>query len=295
MMATTELQTKARPAHRRRRTSWRAIVQRGLLLLAQIAVTLLVLVPFFWMFSVAIKPNNEPFAIPVRLWPLNPTIENFQKVLYPEFIRYGINSVVVSITTMIVAITCGLMAAYSFSRLRFPGFRFVLVAIVAAQMFPVTTMIIPIYQVVRGLGLIDTYAALVLAYLTLTLPVSIWMLRSFISNIPQELEEAAMVDGCTRFQAFRRIIVPLSLPGIVATAVWIAIVTWQEFIFALAFTTSKEMRTIPVGILDFMGQFGIKYGELMAGSIIVSIPIIVLFFWLQKYFIAGLTAGAVKG
>jgi multiple sugar transport system permease protein/raffinose/stachyose/melibiose transport system permease protein len=280
-------------AHRRAHT--RKILRRVLIVVAQIGVSILVLLPFFWMLSVSFKPNNEPFSIPARLWPANPTLENYLNVLYPEFIRYGINSVIVSLLTMAVAISCGLLAAYSFSRIPVPGFRWILVAIVAAQMFPVTTMIIPIYQVVRGLGLINTYAALVLAYITLTLPVSIWMLRSFISNIPAELEEAAMVDGCTRFQAFVRIIVPLALPGIVATAVWIAIVTWQEFIFALTFTTSQDMRTIPVGILDFVGQYGIKYGEMMAGSIVVSIPIIILFFWLQKYFIAGLTAGAVKG
>jgi ABC-type glycerol-3-phosphate transport system permease component len=156
-------------------------------------------------------------------------------------------------------------------------------------------MIIPIYQIARQFGLINTYLSLVLAYLTLTLPVSIWMLRSFINSIPIDLEEAAMVDGCTRLQAFFRIIVPLARPGIVATAVWIAVVTWQEFIFALAFTTTRDMRTVPVGILDFIGQFGIKYGELMAGSVIVSVPVLVLFFFLQRYFVAGLTAGAVRG
>jgi ABC-type glycerol-3-phosphate transport system permease component len=294
-MSAISVQPSAESTRAHRRGHNRKVMRRVLIVVAQIAVSILVLLPFFWMLSVSFKPNDEPFSIPARLWPANPTLENYLNVLYPEFIRYGINSVIVSLITMVVAITCGLLAAYSFSRLPVPGFRWILVAIVAAQMFPVTTMIIPIYQVVRGLGLINTYAALVLAYLTLTLPVSIWMLRSFILNIPEELEQAAMVDGCTRFQAFRRIIVPLALPGIAATAVWIAIVTWQEFLFALAFTTSQDMRTIPVGILDFVGQYGIKYGEMMAGSVVVSIPIIILFFWLQKYFIAGLTAGAVKG
>lgn len=294
-MTAASAQSTLATTHAHRRARNRKLMRRILIVVAQIAVSILVLLPFFWMLSVSFKPNTEPFSIPARLWPANPTLENYLKVLYPEFIRYAVNSVIVSLITMVVAISCGLLAAYSFSRLPVPGFRIILVAIVAAQMFPVTTMIIPIYQVVRGLGLINTYASLVLAYLTLTLPVSIWMLRSFISNLPAELEEAAMVDGCTRFQAFRRIIVPLSLPGIVATAVWIAIVTWQEFIFALTFTTTQDMRTIPVGILDFVGQYGIQYGEMMAGSVLVSIPIILLFFWLQKYFIAGLTAGAVKG
>jgi len=156
-------------------------------------------------------------------------------------------------------------------------------------------MIVPLYKIMNSLHLINTYPALVLAYLTLTLPVSIWMLRGFIQNIPADMEEAAMVDGCTRLQAFWRLIVPLARPGIAATAVWIAVVTWQEFLFALAFTTTRDMRTIPVGMADFQGQYGIRYGELMASSVMVSMPIIVLFFFLQRYFVAGLTAGATKG
>jgi ABC-type glycerol-3-phosphate transport system permease component len=285
---TTSLSLHAQATQRKR-------LERVVLIALEIALAILVLLPFMWMFSVSVKPETEPFAIPARLWPTNPTLENYQTALYPEFIRYGINSVIVSVLTIIVSISTGLMAAYSFTRLNFPGRRVILIGIILAQMFPVATMIIPIYQIARQVGLINTYPSLVLAYLTLTLPVTIWMLRGFIRNIPPELEESAMVDGCTRLQAFWRIVVPLARPGIVATAVWIAIVTWQEFIFALAFTTSREMRTLPVGMLDFIGQFGTQYGALMAGSVIVSAPILVLFFFLQQYFVAGLTAGAVKG
>jgi ABC-type glycerol-3-phosphate transport system permease component len=286
VLASVRVKQQARRNHLTRQT---------ILIILQLALAIIVLLPFFWMFSVSIKSEAEPFSIPARLWPLAPTVENYQAVLYPAFLRYMLNSVIVSLLTMLISISTGLLAAYSFSRLDFPGRRVVLIGIVLAQMFPVVTMIIPIYQVIRQIGLINTYPALVLAYLTLTLPVSIWMLRSFINNIPLELEEAAVVDGCTRLQAFWRIIVPLARPGIAATAVWIAVVTWQEFIFALAFTTSQDMRTLPVGILDFVGQFSTNYGRLMAGSVIISMPILILFFFLQRYFIAGLTAGAVKG
>ncbi len=269
--------------------------QKAVLIALEVLLAIVVLLPFLWMFSVSVKPETEPFAIPARLWPINPTIDNYKTALYPEFIRYGINSVIVSVLTIIVSISTGLMAAYGFTRLNFPGRRTLLIAIILAQMFPVATMIIPIYQIARVAGLINTYPALVLAYLTITLPVAVWMLAGFIRSIPPELEESAMVDGCTRIGAFWRVVVPLARPGIVATAVWIAIVTWQEFIFALAFTTSRDMRTIPVGILDFVGQFGTQYGAIMAGSVIVSAPILLLFFFLQRYFVAGLTAGAVKG
>lgn len=270
-------------------------VRQAILIGLQIVVLIIVLLPFLWMFSVSIKPANEPFAIPAKLWPDRPTLENYQNALYPEFIRYFMNSVIVSALTMVISISMGFLAAYSFDRLRFSGRRWLLIGILLAQMFPVVTMIIPIYVIARDVGLINTYPALVLAYLTLTLPVSTWMLRGFIHNIPADLEEAAMVDGCTRLQAFIRIIIPLARPGIVATAVWIIVVTWQEFIFALAFTTKPEMRTIPVGMLDFVGQYGIRYGDLMASSVIVSLPILVIFFFLQRYLVAGLTSGSIKG
>ncbi len=270
-------------------------LRQGILVALQVFVLVIVLVPFLWMVAVSIKPANEPFSIPARLWPDNPTLDNYREALYPEFIRYFINSVIVSVTTMIISITLGFLAAYGFERLRFRGSRMLLIGILLAQMFPVVTMIIPIYQIARDAGLINTYPALVLAYLTITLPVSTWMLRGFIHNLPPDLEEAAMVDGCTRLQAFLRVVIPLARPGIVATAVWIAVVTWQEFIFALAFTTRQDMRTLPVGMLDFVGQYGIQYGELMASSVMVSFPILVIFFFLQRYLVAGLTSGATKG
>lgn len=265
------------------------------LIALQIMLAIIVLLPFFWMLSVSFKPNNEPFAIPVRLIPENPTLENYQNAFYPEFQRYFLNSIIVSLATIVISIPVGLLAAYSFSRFHLRLLTFFMIMIIVAQTFPVGTMIIPIYQLMSSLDLLNTYIALVVAYLTITLPVTTWMLRGFVRNIPLDLEEAAMVDGCTRLQAFWRVIVPLARPGIAATTVWIAVVTWQEFLFALAFTTTRDMRTLPVGMNDFVGQYGIRYGELMASAVMVSVPIVVLFFFLQKQFVAGLTAGATKG
>ena len=279
----------------RRQRQRQKTVRYSILIGLQILLAVIILVPYFWMFSVSIKPGNEPFAIPVRMWPKHPTTQIYENAFYPEFRRYFVNSFVVSVLTMIASISVGLLAAYSFGRFRFRGAKPILILIILAQMFPVATMIIPLYKLMNHFNLINTYPALVLAYITLTLPVSIWMLRGFIQSIPADLEEAAMVDGCTRLQAFWRLVVPLARPGIAATAVWIAVVTWQEFLFALAFTTTVDMRTISVGMADFQGQYGIRYGELMASSVMVSMPIIVLFFFLQRYFVAGLTAGATKG
>ncbi|MDH3673854.1 MAG: carbohydrate ABC transporter permease [Anaerolineae bacterium] len=270
-------------------------LNRVVLIALQLLLLVIVLLPFFWMLSVSLKPTDEPFAIPARLWPESPTLANYVTAFQPEFRRYFLNSTIVSVATIVIAISVGLLAAYSFSRFRIPGFAVLLVAIILAQMFPVATIIIPIFKIVRDLDLLNTYFALITAYLTITLPVSIWMLMGFVGSIPRDLEEAAMIDGATRLQAFIRVVIPLARPGIIATAVWIIVVTWQEFIFALAFTQTRDMRTVSVGMSDFVGQYGIRYGELMASSVMISIPIIVVFFFLQRYFVAGLTAGATKG
>ncbi len=268
---------------------------RWSLLVLQFLLALVILVPFFWMLSVSFKPAEEPFSIPARWWPESPTLANYASSFIPEFRRYFLNSVLVSFLTLCVSIGLGLLAAYSFTRFQFRILGIVLVLIILAQLFPAGALIIPIYKMMRSADLLNTYFSLVVAYVTLTLPVAIWMLRSFVSKIPTELEEAARIDGATRLQAFLKIVVPLSRPGIAATAVWIIVVTWQEFLFALAFTSTREMRTLPVGINDFIGQYGIRYCELMSSSVVISTPVIVIFFFLQRHFVAGLTAGSVKG
>jgi ABC-type glycerol-3-phosphate transport system permease component len=261
----------------------------------QLILAIVVLLPFFWMFSVSLKPATEPFAIPARLWPENPTLDNYISAFRPEFRTYFLNSVIVSLSTVVITVTLALLAAYSFTR---SGFRLLSVAlglIIIAQMFPGSAIIIPIYKMMRGAHLLNTYASLIIAYVAVTLPVAIWMLRGFLSRLPMSLEEAAAIDGAGPLRTFIDIIVPLCRPGIAATAVFVLIVTWQEFLFALSFTSTKEMRTLPVGMNDFIGQYGIRYGELMASSVLISLPVVVIFMFLQRQFVAGLTAGAVKG
>ena len=268
--------------------------QLGLGVLQALVVTL-VLLPFFWMLSVSLKPATEPFAIPAELWPRRVTLENYVLALRPEFERYFLNSVVVSGATLVITIPLALLAAYSLSRFQSRLLSIFLALIVLAQFFPAGAMIIPIYKIVRAAGLLDTYASLIIAYITITLPVAIWMLRGFLLRVPKTLEEAAAIDGAKPLRIFFEIVVPLARPGILATSVFVLIVTWQEFLFALAFTSSKEMRTLPVGMNDYIGQYGIRYGELMASSVMISAPVIAIFFFLQRQFVAGLTAGAVKG
>jgi ABC-type glycerol-3-phosphate transport system permease component len=261
----------------------------------QFAVAILVLFPFFWMLSVSLKPATEPFAIPARLWPDHPTLENYILAFRPEFRRYFLNSIIVSGATVLITVPLALLAAYSLTRYQFRALSIFLAAVILAQFFPAGAMIIPIYKMVKAADLLDTYASLIIAYITVTLPVAIWMLRGFLARVPRTIEEAAAIDGARPLRAFFDIIVPLARPGIVATTVFVLIVTWQEFLFALSFTSTKEMRTLPVGMNDYIGQYGIRYGELMASSVMVSLPVIAIFFFLQRHFVDGLTAGAVKG
>jgi ABC-type glycerol-3-phosphate transport system permease component len=268
---------------------------RLILIALQILLAAVVLLPFFWMLSVSLKPPTEPFAIPARLWPDSPTIDNYITAFRPEFRTYFFNSLVVSLSTVVITVTLGLLAAYSFSRAQLAAMSLLVGLVVLAQMFPHSAIIIPIYKMMRGAGLLNTYWSLILAYVSVTLPVAIWMLRGFLLKLPISLEESAAVDGATPLRVFWDIVVPLSRPGLIATAVYVLIVTWQEFLFALSFTSTKEMRTLPVGLNDFIGQYGIRYGELMASSVMVSLPVMAVFFFLQRYFVAGVTAGAVKG
>jgi multiple sugar transport system permease protein/raffinose/stachyose/melibiose transport system permease protein len=268
---------------------------RVLLTLLQIVLAGVILLPFFWMVSVSLKPATEPFAIPARLWPQHPTLDNYVTAFRPEFRTYFFNSLVVSLSTVAITVTLGLLAAYSFTRNQSKALLALMTLVVGTQMFPSSAIMIPIYRLMKGADLLNTYASLIIAYVAITLPVAIWMLRGFLARLPIELDEAAALDGAGPLRAFFLIIVPLSSPGLVATAVFVLIVTWQEFLFALSFTSTRDMRTLPVGMNDFIGQYGIRYGELMASSVLVSLPVVVVFFLLQRQFVAGLTAGAVKG
>ena len=265
------------------------------LLVLQLVLGVLILLPFFWMVSVSLKPANEPFAIPARLWPEHPTFANYVSAFRPEFRTYFVNSLIVSLSTVAITVTLALFAAYSFTRSGMRVLATIMGFVIVAQMFPGSAIIVPIYRMMRAAHLLNTYASLIFAYVAVTLPVAIWMLRGFLARMPLTLEEAAAIDGAGPVRTFFEIIVPLCRPGIVATAVFVLIVTWQEFLFALSFTSTKEMRTLPVGMNDFIGQYGIRYGELMASSVLISLPIVAVFMILQRQFVSGLTAGAVKG
>ncbi len=277
------------------RYHYRKILNRCLLYATVIVVVGAFMLPFLWMVSVAVKPADEVFLFPPRVLPGHPTLLNFATALNPAFLRYGLNSILVATLTTAVTVLFAVFSAYSFSRLEFPGRKALLVVIILTQLLPLAVLIVPMYRILSRMGLINTYPALLIAYLTFTIPVAVWFLRGFFAGIPFELEESAMIDGCTRGRAFFAVVLPLSLPGISATATYVFFVTWQELMFSLAFTTTRDMRTLSVGILDFIGEHVTDWGALMAASILVCLPVFALFIFMQNQFIAGLTEGAIKG
>jgi multiple sugar transport system permease protein/raffinose/stachyose/melibiose transport system permease protein len=274
---------------------WRTRRWELMWLVSAIALIAFVVFPLIFMVSTSFKPPEEQLTSPPTILPVNPTFDNYASALSHEaFFRYLANSIMVTVATTILSIAIGAFATFGFTRLRFSGRRTLLVLVVLGQLVPLAAIAVPLYQMASGLGLIDYLPALVLAYLAMSLPVTVWMLRSYMRSIPQELEEAAIVDGCTELGAFWRIVLPLSAPGIAATASYVFFLVWQEFLFVLIFTTRAENRTLPVGILDFVGQYETNWGNLMAASMLMAIPAMLAFVLIQRRLIAGLTEGSVK-
>lgn len=261
-----------------------------------LGVIIVLIFPFIWMLSTSLKPPEEIFTEMPRWIPENPTLNNFNHILRnTAFPRYFINSVVVAFITMILALVVTVFAGYALSRFNFRGKRVFSLWLLLSQMFPPMLLVIPIFVLMLRLRLVDTYPALIITYGTFALPFSTWMLKAYFDTVPRDLEEAAQVDGCTRLQALSRVVLPLAAPGIVTVALFVFILAWQEYMFALTLTRSTNMRTLPVGISLFLGEYRVLWGSLMAGAVVVTAPVIFIFSYLQKYIVQGLTLGAVKG
>jgi ABC-type glycerol-3-phosphate transport system permease component len=254
------------------------------------------LFPFIQMLSTSLKAPSAQFTVPPLWIPEQITFENFYAAIqYKEFVRYFMNSLFISIITCVLVIIISLLAAYSFTRLEFPGRRIFLNVILVSQMFCLSAIVIPLYKLVGSLGMLNSYWGLILVYIAFTVPVAVWLLRSFLLNIPKDMEESAMIEGASKFTAFFKVVIPLLRPGIGATAAYVFLITWQEFLFSLVFMSKPEYRTLPVGIMDFKGQYETNWGTMMASSILISIPVLILFMFIQKQLISGLTEGATKG
>lgn len=251
--------------------------------------------PVLWMLSSSFKSNTEIFELPPRLITGSFSFDSYTAILTnSETLRFFFNSYLVAGAVTILTLLVAIHAAYAFSRFEFRGKRVLNVVIISVQAVPPITLLIPYFGLVVGLGLYNTYPGLILTYMVFTLPYAIIMMTGYLNTLPRELDEAVRVDGAGSLTALWRVLVPISVPGIVSVGIYTFMIAWNEYLFALTLTRTTEMRTVPIGIQLLMGQHSYEWNQIMAMSILGSIPVLILFLVLQRFFITGLTAGAVK-
>ena len=273
-----------------------SVVSRIFLLwLPLIILLLFLLFPFYWTFVTSLKDTHELHNTVVTYWPQNPTFAAYEHLFGQfNFLHPMKNSFIVAAITTVVTLTVSTLAAYAISRFRFKGRKLFMMVFLTNNMFPTVLLLIPLFTTMRTINLLYTPWALVLSYTTFTIPFSVWLLNGYINDLPLSMEEAAMVDGADRFTAFTKIILPVLLPCLLATGVYIFMQSWNEYTFAVLFTNENN-RTIPVALKNLIGTMGVQWELITAGGIITVIPVCIMFFFAQKRLVAGLTAGAVKG
>lgn len=252
--------------------------------------------PLLWMLLTSFKVEDDIVTRTMVYFPTRFTLESYVKLWnqsgYPVLV---LNSLVTTALTVVICLITGTIASYAFSRFAFPGRTQLMLSYLIVRMFPAVLMIIPLFIVMKNIGLLDSSAGLAVAYTSFLLPLFVWMLKGFFDAAPRELESAARIDGSTRIGAMFRIVIPIARNGLVATCVFVAIAAWNEYLFALMLTTSTGSRTWPVGLQLMVGEFQLPWGMLAAGGVISILPVIVLFAFVQRVMVAGITAGAVKG
>jgi ABC-type glycerol-3-phosphate transport system permease component len=251
--------------------------------------------PFYWGIVASLTPEATLFREP-SLWPTHIILDHYRALFDERDFWIPIrNSVIVAGTTTLLCIAVGSLAAYALARLEFRGKTTILSLILAVTMFPQISIVSPLYLLLRALRLIDTYPGLILPYLTFAMPLAVWLLVGFFRQLPLDLEEAALVDGATRWQSFTRVILPVSVPALATTAILTFIYCWNEFLFALSFTLGPDRQTVPVAIALFRGQYQVPWGQILAAAVVATVPVAAMVLLAQRRIVQGLTAGAVKG
>ena len=268
---------------------------------AALLVALVVLAPPLWLFISSISTQNELLSVPIHWIPQAPTFERYIAIFTASgtesaavFRRAMYNSIYVASCVTLLCIGFGSLAAYSFARMSFGGQEPFLYIMLFSYMLPPIMIVVPLYTIMRDLKLMDSLLGLIITYSALIMPFAVWILRGYFQSIPHELEDAARIDGCTRFGALFRVIMPLSAPGLVATSLFCFLASWEEFLLALIFTSSPNAKTIPIAIAEFTGRHAIDFGMMATGGVIAAIPPVLLALLFQRYLISGLTSGAVK-
>jgi multiple sugar transport system permease protein len=264
--------------------------------IAVAAIVVFCLFPFYWLINISLKTGNDLQSS--SLIPPNPTLDNYESIFKnPDFTKALRNSAVVALSTTVLALVVGSFCAYALARLKLRG-KFVILAIVLTiSTFPQIAIAAPLFKLWSDIGLFNTWIGLIIPYLTFALPLTVYILVSFFREIPKDLEEAALVDGATHFEAFRKVVVPLAAPGLATAGILAFIAAWNEFLLAVTLTSSSKARTVPAAIAFFTGatEHEVPYGSISAASVVISVPLIVMVLLFQKRIVAGLTAGAVKG
>ena len=264
--------------------------------LAILAYIAFALFPLFWLLKVSVTPNDLLYSEGVRMWPSRATWDHYRFVIensaFPTFFK---NSVIVAGSTALAVTVLSSLSGYALSRFRFKGKYWIIALMLITQMFPLVMPVAPIFKMLSPLGLTNSLTGLVIVYTAFNVPFATFLMQSFFDGIPKDLEEAAMIDGASRFTAFRQIILPLTLPGIAATLGFVFTAAWSELLFALMLISGNQSATFPVGLLTFVSKFSVDFGQMMAAGVLALIPACLFFLLIQRYLVQGLTAGAVKG
>ncbi len=297
--ATTRETPMSTVTPRPRRTNLLRSESRGVRISAWIAVIVcggFALLPIYWLLATSLTPRTEVFAFPPRLWPTQISFEAYTSLVNnPALFTYLGNSVIVSMITAVLSVLVSAYMGYSFSKFRYRGRRSLMYFVLASQMFPQALLLVTLYTVFAAYNLLNTYTALVLSFTTFTLPLCVWMLKGFFDTIPDELIEAARVDGASRLRIIHSIILPLSAPGLIAAGLFAFVRGWNDFVFALTLA-GPDKQTLPPGLVNtYIGEASTAWPELMAASLVVSLPVAIAFIALQRFLVGGMTAGAVKG
>jgi multiple sugar transport system permease protein len=261
-----------------------------------VVLAIMVLFPFYWMTVTSFKNEEQMRSLVSMFWPRPFATENYEQLVEKtDFAAWYKNSVVVAVSSTLLATAVGTIGAYALARLKFFGRGFLASATLITYLVPPSILFIPLYAQMRNLGLANSLSGLIAAYPSFTVPFVTWLLMGYFESIPEELEESAMIDGATRFGAFWRIVLPLSMPGVLAAGLYAFTQAWNEFLYALIFITDGKLRTLPVGLASFITGDVYGWGYLMSGAVLTTLPVIAAYIYLQKYMVEGLTAGSVKG
>ena len=252
--------------------------------------------PIYWMFIASLKDNSVLMRLPPQFYPTFSTLDSYKAIFNnTKYMSYIVNSLIVASITVVIDLMFSVFAGYSLSRFRYPGRKAIMTITLSAQVFPTVVILISLYEFFSKFKLMNNYLGLALADVAMSLPLSVWMLKSFCDGVPKSLDEAARVDGCGRFRTMIEIVVPLLAPGMLAVGIYAFLMSWDDYMLGLVIMTKTPKKTLPVGISEsFLGEFGFDYAGMMTISVVASLPVLLLFLIFQKYMVAGLTGGAVK-